>query len=204
MNKLIIPLLISAALLGGCQHATVRHSVYLPIVVSEHRHLHGEVVIVHQHEGGPRARHSHKDYDERHRVAAPRPVIRHQRVTVIEPPSHKRHEGRAGRALRSDNFNDRKRPQGRPHALPQREPGQAQVVAPQGASRTPHALRQPPATQVTPAPKPEQTSKSVRPASSRRDEARIDPASDSEKRGDDVKRGAAKREAEEKRARKYN
>jgi hypothetical protein len=88
MNKLIIPLLAASALLGGCQHVTVRHTVQLPVEVVDHRHIHNGVVIVHQHGGDYRHPHQHEHYDHHDRgrvvVVTPAPRIVHREVTVIE------------------------------------------------------------------------------------------------------------------------
>lgn len=84
MNKLIIPLLAASALLGGCHHATVRHTVTVPVGVVEHRHVVDGVVVVHQHEGDYRAPHHHDHYDRgRVVVVTPPPRVEHRVVTVI-------------------------------------------------------------------------------------------------------------------------
>ncbi|MEN8170867.1 MAG: hypothetical protein ABFS08_11655 [Pseudomonadota bacterium] len=93
MKKLLILLLASTALLGGCKHVSVRHSVHvpLPIGVIEHRHSHNSVVFVHRHEGGHHAGHHHDRHDSRQVVVvSPKPVIRHRKVTVIERERQRR------------------------------------------------------------------------------------------------------------------
>lgn len=159
MNRLLIPLLAASALLSGCQHATVRHTVHLPVVFTEHRHVHNEVVIVHQHEGDHRVVHHHDHYETPHQVVTPPPIIHHEQVTVIVPPRHERGEGHDNRRDHDDrgqhgNPDARGRhpapstrpPQGRPHDLASLPPGRGHVGTPPSApTPPPHAGRQPPA-----------------------------------------------------------
>lgn len=91
MKNYLIPLLALSALLSGCQHVGVRHSIHLPVVLSDHRHIDAGITIVHQHDGGHHSGHNHQHTAPRRVVVSqPRPVIRHTNVTVIEGDRYRR------------------------------------------------------------------------------------------------------------------
>lgn len=127
MKKLMIPLLLSIALLSGCQRVTVRHSVPLPVEVAEHRHVHQGVVVVHHHEGGHHRSHHHSHPDPRTAgrvvVVTPPPVVSRHEVTIQhEQPSH-HHRGHSHR----------------PHGRDDEPHHRARRPAPQPANRLPVA-----------------------------------------------------------------
>ena len=91
MKNYLIPLLALTALLGGCQHVAVRHSIHLPVVVSEHTRVDTGVVVVHGHDDGYYSGPRHRRYEPRRvEVVAPRPVIHPTTVTVVRPDRYRR------------------------------------------------------------------------------------------------------------------
>lgn len=122
MKKLLIPLLAATALLGGCHRTTVRHTVEVPVAVTEHRHVHNGVVIVHHHEGdsrthhhdhyppsqAPRPEHRSIDYREVHvysngtqqRREAERRHNSHRDRVIVTPAPTPRRDSAFGHALR--------------------------------------------------------------------------------------------------------
>jgi hypothetical protein len=158
MNKLLIPLLAAASLLGGCQHVSVRHTVRVPVEVVDHHHVPEDVVIVHQHEGDYRhqQRYEHHDNHERGRVVVvtPRPVIRHREVTVIQRAPYPREQ----REVVYDRGHHAAAPMPMPHRTPpaashqwpaHTQPPRGDAVAqPRQVTPLPHALRRLPTTQA--------------------------------------------------------
>ena len=125
MKKLMISLLLSIALLSGCQRVTVRHSVPLPVEVVEHRHHQHGAVVVNHHEGGHHRAHHHSHPAPRSAgrvvVVSPPPVVSRHEVTIKhEKPSH-HHRGHSHKPHGSDDV---------PHHTTRRP-------APQAANRIP-------------------------------------------------------------------
>lgn len=90
MNKLLILILGSTVLLGGCHTASVRTTVAVPIGVVEHRNVYDRAVVVRHVEGGYRVA-PHHDYavthtDTRTVRVSPPPVMHQSRVVVVTPP----------------------------------------------------------------------------------------------------------------------
>ncbi len=100
MKKLIIPLLLTTVLLGGCHRVTVRHQMHLPpaVEVVEDLHIHHREVVVQSHQGwqppGHRREHYSHQGPDRVVVVRPQPVSkprvtsRHHSVHVVPPPAH--------------------------------------------------------------------------------------------------------------------